>query len=188
MKSNWSKKEKIADMTPTMVMACSTLTIQGVANGRTIPVIFVEKDDENKIETAINLHKNVKQGICSTQWGATEDNKYVLLFLKFSLPTETNIVLMFDILKHGYIVTHILKMQCLYLAMGDEGSKLSENMDAPKILIEVKNEEFLEEWYKIFQKEYTKHLRKKHGLSKKEAVDIFEKITKEISIIEKIRL
>ena len=47
MKSNWSKKEKIADMTPTMVMACSTLTIQGVANGRTIPVIFVEKDDEN---------------------------------------------------------------------------------------------------------------------------------------------
>ena len=79
-------------------------------------------------------------------------------------------------------------MQCLYLAIGDENSKLSENMDSHKILIEVKNNDFLEEWNKIFKKEYTKYLRKKYKLSKKEAYDVFDKITNDMSVIEKIRL
>ena len=40
----------------------------------------------------------------------------------------------------------------------------------------------------IFKKEYSKYLKKNHNLSKKDAVDIFNKITEEISIIEKLRL
>lgn len=188
MKNKWSKAEKVTETSRAMVVACSALTVQGVANGRTIPVIFVENDDENKIESAIKLHQNVKQGSCSTQWGITADNKYAILFLNFSLPTETPIALFFDIIKHGYVVTHIIRMQCLYLTIGNKSSKLSENLDSPKVLIEVKNEDFLKEWNEIFKKEYSKYLKKKHNLSKKDAVDIFNKITEEISIIEKLRL
>lgn len=188
MKNKWSKAAKITDSIYSMVEACSTLTVQGVANGRTIPVLFVENDNENKIGSTINFHQTLKHGVCSTQWGVTEDNKYVLLFLNFSIPTETSIVLFFDILKYGHVVTHIIRMQCLYLAIGNKNSKLSENMDSPKVLIEVKNDEFLKEWTEIFKKEYTKYLRKKHKLSKKEAIDVFDRITKEVSIIEKIRL
>lgn len=61
-------------------------------------------------------------------------------------------------------------------------------MDTHKVLIEVKNDDFLEEWNNIFKKEYTKYLRKEYKLTKKEAADVFDKITKEISVIEKIRL
>ena len=188
MKNNWSKSEKITDNIYSVVKACSALTIQGIANGRTIPVLYIENDEENKIANTIEFHKTAKQGACSTQWGITDDYKYALLFLKFSLPTEVPIVLFFDILKFGHVVTHIIRMQCLYLAIGDENSKLSENMDSNKILIEVKNNDFLEEWNKIFKKEYTKYLRKKYKLSKKEAYDVFDKITNDMSVIEKIRL
>lgn len=188
MNNKWSKAEKITDYIHTPVVACSALTSVGIANGRTIPVIFVENDDQGKIESAILLHKNVSQGACSTQWGVTKDNKYVLLFLGFSLPTETQVVLFFDILKHGYIVSHILRMQCMYLMVGTKDTKLSEHLASPKVLIEVKNEDFIQKWNKIFKKEYTKHLKKKHHISKKDAVEIFEKITKEISIMEKLRL
>ena len=139
MKNNWSKSEKITDNIYSVVKACSALTIQGIANGRTIPVLYIENDEENKIANTIEFHKTAKQGACSTQWGITDDYKYALLFLKFSLPTEVPIVLFFDILKFGHVVTHIIRMQCLYLAIGDENSKLSENMDSHKILIEVKN-------------------------------------------------
>ena len=72
--------------------------------------------------------------------------------------------------------------------VGTKDTKLSEHLDSPRVLIEVKNEDFLPEWSKIFKKEYTKHLKKKYHISKKEASEIFEKITQEISIIEKLRL
>lgn len=120
MKNKWSKLEKITDNIYSEVKACSVLTVQGVANGRTIPVIFTENDDKNKIGTTIEFHRSVKQGVCSTQWGITEDNKYALLFLTFSVPTETQILLFFDVLKFGHVVTHIIRMQCLYLAIGDK--------------------------------------------------------------------
>lgn len=188
MNNKWSKAEKITNNTYAVVVACSALTVHGVANGRTIPVAFVENDNENKIAPTINYHKNQKQGICTTQWGITEDKKYALLFLGFSIPTETPIVLFFDILKYGHVVTHIIKMRCLYLAIGTKDSKLSENLDCPKVLIEIKNDDFLEEWNKIFKKEYTKLLRKEFKLSQKDANDIFDKITEKVSIIEKIRL
>ena len=187
MNDKWSKVQKVTDFTRSLVVSCSTLTSVGIANGKTIPVIFVENDSENKIESSILLHQNVKQGMCSTQWGITDDSKYAL-FLEFSLPTENRIVLLFDILKHGYIVAHILRMQCMYLMIGTKGAKLSQHLNSPKLLIEVKNEDFLPEWNKIFKKEYTKHLKKKHKLSKKDASEIFDKITQEISIIEKMRL
>lgn len=188
MKNKWSKTEKITDNIYSEVKACSILTVQGIANGRTIPVIFAENDNENKIETTIKFHQTVKQGVCSTQWGITEDNKYALLFLVFSVPTETKILLFFDVLKFGHVVTHIIRMQCFYLAVGHKNSKLSEKMDTHKVLIEVKNDDFFEEWNSIFKKEYTKHLRSEYKLTKKEAADIFDKISKEVSVIEKIRL
>ena len=188
MKNNWSKAQKITDFTHSMVVACSTLTSIGIANGKTIPVIFAENDNENKIKSSILLHQNVKHGMCSTQWGITNDNKYALLFLEFSLPTENRIVLLFDIIKHGYIIAHILRMQCMYLMVGTKSSKLSEHLNSPKVLIEVKNEDFLPEWNAIFKKEYTKYLKKNHKLSNKDASEIFERITQEISIIEEVRL
>ena len=104
MKNKWSKTEKITDNIYSEVKACSILTVQGIANGRTIPVIFAENDNENKIETTIKFHQTVKQGVCSTQWGITEDNKYALLFLVFSVPTETKILLFFDVLKFSSII------------------------------------------------------------------------------------
>lgn len=177
MNNKWSKAEKITDYIHAPVVACSALTSVGIANGRTIPVIFVENDDHNRINSSILLHKNVSQGACSTQWGITEDNKYALLFLVFSSTTETNVVVFFDLFKYGHIISHILRMQCMYLMVGNKDTKLSEHLDSPRVLIEVKNEDFLPEWSRIFKKEYTKHLKKKYHISKKEASEIFEKIT-----------
>ena len=188
MKNDWSKATKINGYIPSLVVSCSALTSVGIANGRTIPVAFVENDENNRIASTIDLHKQIKHGSCSTQWGITEDKKYVLLFLSFSLPTETSIVLFFDILKYGHVITHVIRMQCLYLMVGNEGSKLSENLDSPRVLIEIKNDDFLQEWNKIFKKEYTKYLKEKYNLSKKAAAEVFEKMTQEISIIEKLRL
>ena len=123
MKNKWSKTEKITDNIYSEVKACSILTVQGIANGRTIPVIFAENDNENKIETTIKFHQTVKQGVCSTQWGITEDNKYALLFLVFSVPTETKILLFYGDLQAflqtllRYLFFHQAKILGIFLVL-----------------------------------------------------------------------
>lgn len=172
----------------TRVVACASIAMVGVANGRNIPVVFVEKDDNDRIHKLLSFHNNIRTGNCVSQWGMTEDNKYVALVLDFSNPLKEKIVVLFDVIKFGIVIDQILAFECLYLMIGTENSKLSNSLNDEKILLEIPNGSFGSEWDKIYRKEYSKFLKDKHNISLKVANEIFDKTRDEISVIKKIRL
>lgn len=172
----------------TRVVSTASIASQGVANGRNIPVVFVEADLEGKIEDIIIAHKLIKNGSCTSQWGVTEDNEYAVLFLDFGAPVEQKVILFFDIVKQGFIVDQILYAKCLYLMTGEKGTRLSQHLDDPRVLIEVLGVGFEDDWDKAYKKRYAEHLRRKHHFSKKESLKIFDEIRNEMQKIQTLRM
>ena len=120
-------------------------------------------------------------------WGITDDGKNAILILDFKNPIEQKVILLFDIIKFGILVNQILYAQCLWLMVGTENSKLSLCFDDKRIFIEVPIDAFETDWNEIFRKTYAKHLKKKHNLSMKAALEVFDKMIEEFEIIKTIR-
>lgn len=171
-----------------LVAASAAIASVDIANGRNIPVVFVPSDDKNKINEIISLHENIKEGNCSTSWGITPDKKFTLLYLDFQNPVKQKVILFFDIVRFGIVVEQIMHSQCMYLAIGDEASKLSLCMGQKRIFIDVYCDGFKDAWPNIFRTQYAKHLKRKYKISKKEALECFDKILKEWDILKRMRL
>lgn len=184
------KKLKIIkdDALRTQVVATSTIACEGVANGRNIPVAIVEPDNDGIITDLIITHKSVNNGNCESQWGMTKGYEYAILALSFSSPVEQKIILLFDVIKYGSIVNQILYAKCLYLMTGDSETKLLEHISEPRILLELPCDDFQEDWNKIYRKKKTDYLRKKYGISKKEALKFFDNLQNELEIVKTLRM
>ena len=64
MKIMWKPKSVKADDVIATVVNTAALSVAGVANGRTIPVIILQPDEENKIDAVINAHSGISGGNC----------------------------------------------------------------------------------------------------------------------------
>ena len=170
------------------VMASATIASAHIANGRNIPVVFVEADEIGKMENIINVHETIKEGSCESLWGITKDKKNAVLIIDFKEPVEQRVILIFDIIKFGIVVNQILYAQCLLLMIGGENSKISLCLDSKRIFVEVPVDEFKPIWEKIFRKKYAKYLKKKHNLSRKASYEIFDKMIEEFEIVKTIRM
>lgn len=67
MKIMWKLKSVKADDVIATVVNTAALSVAGVANGRTIPVIILQPDEENKIDAVINAHSGISEGNCVSQ-------------------------------------------------------------------------------------------------------------------------
>ena len=171
-----------------LVAASSTISTVGVANGRNIPVIFVPSDENKKIDSIISFHKNISEGNCISNWGLTSNNQFVILCLDFQDPIKQKVILFFDIIKFGIVVEQVMHSQCLFLTIGDETSRLSLCMEQERLLVDVYCDDFKPIWNETFKKKYSQHLRKKYNVSKKQSIEMFEKILSEWDIIKKLRI
>lgn len=189
MKMSKARKVKSQkDDISTEVVASAAIANVGVANGRNIPVVIVESDSDKKIEKLITTHQAVSNGSCTSQWGITVGNEYVILVLTFSTPVEQKLFLFFDVIKYGIIVNQILYSKCMYLMTGNKDTKFSEHLNEPRILLEIPCDDFEGEWKKIYKKEFSKFLQKKHKLAKREADEIFDKIHDKMDTIKTLRM
>lgn len=186
--NNWKKYKTTKTDIICPVVASATIATRGVANGKNIPVIFVEADDNKQVETIIDVHKTTAEGNCRSSWGFTHDKKAAILILTFTDPVPARVVLFFDIIKFGVAIDQILYTQCLYLMIGKENSRLSLCMDEGRLLLEVPGEYYVEEWTKIYRKTYTAHLRNKYKLTAKQAVGVFNKMQAEFTRLKNLRM
>ena len=180
------KKEKVnkEGRIVTKVVGTAAVSSVGIVRGKNIPVAIVESDNEGVIDHLISIHKSINSGECRSHWGLV-DKKYVVLILNFSVPMEQELALLFDIVKQGIVVDQIMNTNCLHIMTGKSGDKLSENMDKPRILVEITSVGFEKIWEKTFCNEYSKHLKKKYHLSCKQAKEIFEEMRKQINTLQK---
>lgn len=188
MRNKWRPKVTQAGDIIANVSNSATISVVGVANGRTIPLIILLPDKENKIDAIINAHSGISGGDCESQWGCTCDHNTILLFLEFKNPVAARIIIPLDIIKYGAIIDQIIHVQCLYLMTGELGMKLSQNLEKGKILLEIPSRDFANEWNKLYKKKYCKYLKKTYNISRETAEDIFRKVQEEFSCIKKLRI
>lgn len=188
MKNMWKPKFTKTDDIIATVSNIAALSSVGVANGRTIPVIILQPDEEHKIDAIINAHSGIPGGNCESQWGCTYDFNKILLRLEFTEPLAVKIIIPLDIIQNGAIIDQIIHTQCLFLMTGNPGMKLSQNLHKERILLEVPSREFADEWRKLYKKKYCKYLKKKHHISDKAAREVFDKLQEEFNCIKKMRI
>lgn len=187
MKKKWKKIRTGYDvMAP--VVGSGSIASYDVANGRNIPVVIVEPDSKKIIDSIISVHRNISYGHCDSKWGLTDDHKNILLVLEFKDPISSKILISFDFIKYGMVVDQIIYAQCTYLMTGEAGTKLSDNLGRPMVLLEIPVEEFAEEWNRIYRKAIVNYIHKKYKSSWAEANEIFNKIQQTLKPIRTLRI
>ena len=188
MKNLWKPKLAEEGTIIASVTGTAALSVIGVANGRTVPVVIIQPDEEKIIDAAINAHSGISGGTCESQWGCTYDRNTILLHLEFTTPVAVKIIIPLDIIGNGATIDQIIHTQCMYLMTGEPGTKLSQNLRKERILLEVPSRDFVNEWRKLYKKKYCKYLQKTHHISSKAAEEVFDKLQEEFSCIKKLRM
>lgn len=167
------------EVQPVRIISDAAVATVGVGDGRLIPLVIIDSAGRPDIEELVRVHEHLPPGDVKVQWGNLKSGSDgIALFLRFTRPAEVLLVLQFDIVKQGVIVDQILLSRALYLQPGREGDRLSNNLDARKILIEVPETGFRKTWDKILVKYLVKDFRRR-GLPKHQAKEATKAVIEE---------
>jgi hypothetical protein len=148
------------------------------ANGKFIPVVIVDTENNDEIRESILLQGSVENGKVITSWGRNKDESIIYLIISFQKPVEKEFVIAFDIDKYVGTIDFIVKTRLLYLQPGKNGEKMSTTIEKPKILMEVPSDDFENEWKNIFRKCFERKLLKSN-LNKKQRLNYFNEFYSE---------
>jgi hypothetical protein len=140
-----------------------------IGDGRLIPLLIIDASERPDVSELVRIHKHLPLGDVICQWGDLDagDGK-IDLFLRFERPVELVLILQFDVVRQGGLVDYILIAKAVYIQPGREGDRFVASMDNPRILVEIPDTGFQEEWNRMFHKHILLDLRRR-GLSRKEA-------------------
>lgn len=170
------------------VVSTSIIAAGKVANGRTIPVFILSPDKEGKINALLESHADIPRGACQVLWGDTYNHDTIFLYLEFINPMTLKIIIPLDTIKDGKAIDFLIHSQCLYLMTGYPKMKLSENLDKPRILLEIPSQEFAKQWKTISKKKACKHFRNNKDISAQQAKELYDGIQKEFEPLINLRL
>ncbi|HCZ9048365.1 TPA: hypothetical protein O4F77_000419 [Vibrio alginolyticus] len=138
------------------------------ADGRLIPHLIIDVGEDEGLMTLVKVHQDTTPGDVESQWGTKRFSaKSVYLILRFFRPVELEIVIEFDMSKHHHVIDGIVQTKTVYIQPGTIGDKLSDDINAPKILVEIPARTTFGEWDNMFKKYIGKKL-KKEGVGRKE--------------------
>ena len=164
---------------PARIISDAAVASVGVGDGRLIPLVIIDSTGRPDVEELVRVHEHLPPGDVNVQWGYLKDSSDgIALILSFIRPAEVLIVLQFDIVKQAVIVDQILSSKALYLQPGRDGDRLSNNLDARKVLIEVPDTGFSKTWDKILVKYLVKDFRRR-GLPKYQAKEATKAVIEE---------
>lgn len=138
------------------------------ADGRLIPVIILNTEVDKRLLNLVTIHRDSPPGDVESRWAVKRfSKKFVYLVLKFEKPVELRIAVRFEVDKNSNLIDGIIHSRGVYVQPGKPGDKLSHNVGAPKILVEIPKRTTFEKWDVMLQKHVEKVL-KKEGVSRKE--------------------
>ncbi len=141
----------------------------GTGHGRLIPLLILDTTERPDLAEVIRVQAHFPEGDVVVQWGALPERcNHIALFLQFQRPSERAAVIEFDIAKHGILVEHILTSHALYIQAGKPGNRLIHDLNVPKMLVEVPDTGFRQQWDKLYVENVTKRMIK-GGLARREA-------------------
>lgn len=141
------------------------------ADGRLIPVMILDTSENKQLEYLVKMHDQIDTADVVSIWGVGRfNNNKVSLVLFFKGPIELKVAISLQPIKHAGLIEGILTSRAVYIQPGVPGDKISHNINAPKILVEIPAKTTFEKWDDIFEKTVIKKL-KKEGLRGKKLKD-----------------
>jgi hypothetical protein len=154
---------------PTPIVADGAIATTGVGEGRLVPALILDCDENRTLHELIVLHEDTPPGDVLVTWGRPRFDKSVaLLVLEFKRPIHTKVVLSFDVAKQGGLVDGIIHARGVYLQSKDFGHTVSAGLNNPKILVEIPASATYPGWDSQYQDVLVKQF-KRHGFSRTEA-------------------
>lgn len=153
------------EVIPVKVKNISLISSVGIADGKMLPVVFLDCNDRPDIDKLLINHRDLKSkfGKIESAFGFKSrlNKRFLLLHLFFKEPIECNIIVEFDILKHGLGIDQLIKNQGCYIQSDSRGSRVSETMNEPRTLTEIPSEHIKIHWDFLYNNAITKDFQKK---------------------------
>ncbi len=165
------------------------LLAQSIGEGRLIPAIIIDIEDDKEISELIQLHKGMPPGDAQLQWSMPISlfaPKLVYLTIEFVKPMKVRFGIEFELLKQHAIVDGIIQSRAFYLMTGKSSDKVSQNI-ANCILIEVPNMDFDKKWISVLSDTLHRKYRNM-GVSKKDAKNLAMEHIKSMRDLWKLRI
>lgn len=149
-------------------IADGALSIPFAADGRLIPVVILDTSSDTTLSDLIELHDDSCPGDVESFWGRKRfSKKNIFLTLNFQRPVEFQLIVKFDLSKSPLLIDCIIQSRAVYIQPGCPGARVSNDINAPKILVEIPTRTTFDEWDSILEEQIKKRL-KKEGVSSKE--------------------
>ncbi len=167
------------------LVSTSIVAINGFADGKALPVLFLDLKERKDVIELINNHQYVgdKGGEAIATWIMDKKkikDKLKLLF-DFTKPTECKLIVEFDIQKNAPTIDMIIRTGGCWIMSSEIGNTVATTQGEKRICVEVKNYDFFEIWGKVYIENMTQHFRKKgyaKRLSNKMAKSFIEEMRK----------
>ncbi|NYF56566.1 hypothetical protein [Micromonospora purpureochromogenes] len=160
-----------------------------VAEGSLVPVLIVDTTRRPDIEELIRVHQFVSSGDVTSQWGLVEKHPDTVgIMFDFHRPIQARAVVTFSIEAEAILVESALAAKAIYLQSGNVGDIFSQNLDKPRILIEVPADDFRAKWDEVFLQRMTDVLRVRSGITRKEAEPHARELIRQLKSFTNFRL
>lgn len=172
---------------PVPIISDAVVAADGIGDGKFIPVILLDTTQRPDIDDLVRFHEYTPSGDVWCTWGSNKAHKYsrkpidftkFALFLEFERPSKTFVNIEFDVKQQGILVESILLSGAFYLQPAKILERFIDDMDKPKILVEVPETGFRDfwdsQWRKIIVKEF-----KRDGLNRSDAINAAKKTIKQ---------
>lgn len=153
------------------------------ADGRLIPVLILDTTEKKQLENLVKTQEETGTGDVTSIWAVKRfNNEHVTLALFFKSPIEFRLAISFQTSKHSSLIEGIISSRAVYIQPGASGDKVSENINAPKIIVEIPAKTTFEKWDAMFEKAVMKKIKNEgvRGKKLKEATQEHISIIKEI--------
>lgn len=152
------------------IVGISSIASVQIADGKNLPVFFLDTNMRPDFDMAIEAHRNTPMGEILTTWGRTSQSDYTKMYLKISMqrPTECEFYIFFDVLKHAPSIDLLIRNEACWMQSSKGGTTVYNSEGYPKLIVEVKSSHIQEEWDRIYLLAQTKRF-KNQGVNKKAA-------------------
>jgi hypothetical protein len=170
------------------VVGDAAIASTGIGHGRLIPIIIIDSTRRPDLLEVIAAQEHLPPGDVVVQWGSlAKRHNHIALIFRFQRPTERTAVVEFDIVKQGILVEQILQSNALYIQAGKVGDRVINDLNQPKMLIEVPDTGFRGHWDRLYFDAIFQHARR-DGLSRSKAKEAAQTYIGQIHEMTKFRM
>lgn len=177
------------DLSPVPIVADGAISSREDFGGRLIPLVILDTSARPDVEECIRVHHELRaSGDVRVQWGQIDGKEgTIVLFLTFIRPTELTLLIEFSIVGQSILVNQALHGKALYIQAGRPGDRLKNDINKPKIIIEVVEVGFQPIWNALLQKQYARHFRTQ-GLNRSDSRRAAARMVEELQNMSNLRM